>query len=825
MTRPALTAEVAATLRAANLAFIEGRDMEAVLETLLDYLQRLVPYDSASVMLLEDGKLEVRARRGYDRFAGAEASRPLALSPATHKSLGRLLERRETQVVADTLLEPEWDRSVSSHVRSWMGVPLLRGDTIVGLFSVDKGEPGFFAEQHEASAEALAAPATIAIQNARLTARLEETIAALQQREAERLRAEQALRETEERFARAFGASPAALSISALADGRYLYVNEAFLRLVGYPRDEVVGRTSVDIAFWNDLDDRSQAVSLLKEQGSLRDMETAVLTRAGERRDILLSLELLDMGGETCLLGFCQDVTERKRAEQAVRDSAAERRMILDSVNAMIWYKDKYNRVIRANRAAAATLGLSPEDVEGRSTYDLYPDDAAQFYEDDLDVMLSGRPKIGILESLRTASGGRRFVQTDKLPYRDEKGQIIGVIVFSLDVTERHELEEQLRQVQKMEAAGRLAGGLAHDFNNLLTAILGYGDLLLARLPEGDPLRRHSEEIRRAGERASALTRQLLAFSRKQVLLSEIVDPNVLVRGLETMTRRLAGERIQIALDLAAQGHVLVDPGQFEQVVVNLVLNARDAMPRGGRLSIATSDVELDPDYVHAHIESTPGPHVVLEVSDTGIGMDPETRSHIFEPFFTTKDSGKGTGLGLSSVYGIVKQSGGHIVVDSQVGRGSTFRLYLPRTETRARGMNAPTLPQLRGSETILVAEDEPMVRELTREILEDAGYSVLEAADGQEAVAIAASHAGAIHLLLSDVVMPGMMGGETAERVRQLRPGVRVLFMSGHADDPSIERGEMVGDAPLLAKPFSPTSLTARVREALEPATGTPGV
>jgi PAS domain S-box-containing protein len=819
----ALSADVAATLRAANLALIEGRDVDAVLATLLDYIERLVPFDSACVMLLEDRLLHVRARRGYERFEETEHAQALRLDPATYPSLARLLERRETQIVADTRLEPAWDHSLSSHIGSWMGVPLFRGDTVVGLFSVDKVEPRFFAPRHQAAVEALAAPAAIAIQNARLTARLESTIAALEEREAERLRAERALRETEERFSRVFGASPAALSISALRDGRYLYVNDAFLRLVGYPRDEVVGRTSVDIAFWNDLDDRSQAVSLLKEHGSLRDMETAVLTRAGERRDILLSLELIDMGGEICLLGCCQDVTERKRAEQAVRDRDAERRMILDSVNAMIWYKDKYNRVIRANRAAAATLGLTPEDVEGRSTYDLFPDDAAQFYEDDLDVMLSGRPKIGILESLRTASGGRRFMQTDKLPHRDDKGQIIGVIVFSLDITERHELEEQLRQVQKMEAAGRLAGGLAHDFNNLLTAILGYGDLLLARLPEGDPLRRHSEEIRRAGERASALTRQLLAFSRKQVLLAEVVDPNALVSGLETMMRRLAGERIEVALALASQGHVMVDPGQFEQVVVNLVLNARDAMPRGGQLSIATRDIDLDPDYVHAHIESTPGPHLVLEVTDTGIGMDAETRSHVFEPFFTTKESGKGTGLGLSSVYGIVKQSGGHIVVESQEGRGSTFRLYLPRTESRARGVSSPALPQLRGSETILIAEDEPMVRELTREILEDAGYSVLEARDGQEAVTLAGAHAGPIHLLLSDVVMPGMMGGETAARVRQLRPEVRVLFMSGHADDPAVESGEAHGDAPLLAKPFSPTALTARVREALDPAAGRP--
>jgi two-component system, cell cycle sensor histidine kinase and response regulator CckA len=808
--------DISKTLRAANLALVQHRDVDTVLETLLDYLQLLVPSDSASVILLEDGLLVVRAGHGYERYTDAATTRKLRFDPQTHPHMLRLLQERHTQVLADTWKDPGWDRSVSPHIRSWMGVPLVDGGTVIGLFSVDKVEPGYFGPRHRELGEALTASATIAIQNARLTARLQGTIAMLEEREAERHRTEQVLRESEERFSRAFGASPAALSISALADGRYLYVNDAFLRLVGHAREEVVGRTSVDIAFWSDADDRAQAISLLKEHGSLRELETSVRTRTGERRDILLSLELLAMGGETCLLGFCQDITARKRAEQAVRERDADQQVILDSVNAMIWYKDKHNRVIRANRAAAATLGLKPADVEGRSTYDLYPAEAARFYEDDLDVMLSGRPKLGITETLRNQKGQVRFVQTDKIPYRDDQGNIIGVIVFSFDVTERHELEEQLRQVQKMEAAGRLAGGLAHDFNNLLTAILGYGDLLLARLPEGDPLRRHSEEIRRAGERASALTRQLLAFSRKQVLLSEVVDPNALIGEIATMMRRLAGERIEVDLSLASTAHVLFDPGQLEQVVVNLVLNARDAMPQGGLLGLSTRDVVLDADYVHAHIESALGPHVLLEVRDTGTGMDAETRSHIFEPFFTTKEVGKGTGLGLSTVYGIVKQSGGHIVVKSEAGRGSTFRLYLPATDARAHAADSTDRLQLRGTETILVAEDEAMVRELTREILEEAGYTVIEAADGGEALRLAAAHVGPIHLLLSDVVMPGMMGAETAARLRTLRPEVKILYMSGHTDDPAIESGKVQGDAPLLAKPFSPAALTSRVREAL---------
>ncbi len=812
-----LAPDLSDTLRAANLALVQTLDLPAVLETLLDYLQRLVPYDSASVMLLEDGGLLVRATRGYERYGVAAVARELSFDPATHAHLRRILEEREGAILADVRDEPDWDHSVVRHIRNWMGIPLVHGGTVVGLYSVDKTEPGFFTPEHRALAEALAAPATIAIQNARLTARLQHTILELEERATQRRRAEQALLATEERFARAFDASPAALSISNLADGRYLYVNDAFLRLVGYPREDVVGRTSVDIAFWGDADDRSQAIALLKEHGSLRDLETAVTTKAGERRDTLLSLGLLEMDGQACLFGACQDVTARKRAEQAVRAREAEQKVILDSVNAMIWYKDKYNRILRANRAAAATLALQPEDVEGRSTYELYPDGAAQFYEDDLDVILSGQPKLGVVETLRTRSGEHRIMQTDRIPYRDENGSLIGVIVFAVDITERRMLEDQLRQVQKMETAGRLAGGLAHDFNNLLTAILGYGDLLLARLPEGDPLRRHSEEIQHAGERASALTRQLLAFSRKQVLISEVVDLNLMLRELETMLRRLVGERVEMALSLGCLGRVVADPGQLEQVLINLVLNSRDAMPRGGQLRVATRDVVLGADYVHAHIEASAGPHVLLEVADSGVGMDIETRSHIFEPFFTTKERGKGTGLGLASVYGIVKQSGGHLNVDSEPGRGSTFQVYLPRTESPSAPAPTKAPAPMRGTETVLIAEDEAMVRSLAREILEAAGYRVLEAEGGEQAVQVAVGHTGPIHAFLSDVVMPGLTGPEAAERIRAVRPELRVLYMSGHGDYPAIESGKPAADAPLLAKPFSPSALTARIRELLD--------
>lgn len=383
------------------------------------------------------------------------------------------------------------------------------------------------------------------------------------------------------------------------------------------------------------------------------------------------------------------------------------------------------------------------------------------------------------------------------------------------------ETEAQLRQAQKMEAVGRLAGGMAHDFNNLLTVIRGYSELLLGRLEPGDAMRKDLEEVKKAADRASGLTRQLLAFSRRQFIAAKVLDLNVLVANMDGMLRRLIGEDIvefNAELD-ASLGAIKADPGQIEQVIMNLVVNARDAMPKGGRLTIETRNVTIEDEVRLDAVGVAPGSYVLLAVRDNGHGMDAETRSHLFEPFFTTKEKGKGTGLGLSTVYGIVKQSGGNITVESSPGRGAIFRIYFPRVaqESRETAEAAESIDPARGRETILLVEDEPAVRGLVHETLRLHGYTVLEARHGIEALLTSAKYVGPIHLLLTDVVMPQMSGPEVAEKILTVRPEIKVLYMSGYPDHPVFDQGGVSRQTGFLLKPFSPPVLTQKVREVLD--------
>ncbi len=384
---------------------------------------------------------------------------------------------------------------------------------------------------------------------------------------------------------------------------------------------------------------------------------------------------------------------------------------------------------------------------------------------------------------------------------------------------ERRRLEEQFQQSQKMEAIGHLAGGIAHDFNNLLTAITGYSDLVLSRLHEDDPVRRDIEEIKSAGERAAGLTRQLLAFGRRQIIAPRVLDLNGIVAGIDSLLERVIGEDIERVAVLAPDlGHVKVDPGQIEQVIMNLAVNARDAMPKGGKLTIETANVELDRAYARRHVSVQPGPYVMLAVSDNGCGMDQATKDRLFEPFFTTKEVGKGTGLGLATVYGIVKQHRGNIWVYSEPGQGATFKVYLPRVEETADIL----VPERRGpvqggSETVLVVEDEPVVRRLVCDILEGLGYTVLEAGQGDEALEVCRRHQGPVSLLVTDVVMPGMSGNELAQRLVESLPRLKVLFLSGYTSNTIVHHGILQEGVAFLQKPFTPEALAREVREILD--------
>ncbi|HEV8438353.1 MAG TPA: GAF domain-containing protein [Methylomirabilota bacterium] len=491
--------------------------------------------------------------------------------------------------------------------------------------------------------------------------------------------------------------------------------------------------------------------------------------------------------------------------------------------------------------ASASADGIITTDVHGRFTYfspgaeemfgyeaaEMLGRPAAEFYRDGAEqaravmTRLEAEDRIRNQElPFRAKDGGWVEVNASMSLLRDASGAVVGTLAVVKDVTERRALEEQLRQSQKMDAVGRLAGGVAHDFNNLLTVILGRSELLLARYRADDRTRQQIDLIRTTAQQAAALTAQLLAFSRKQVVAPRRLDLNEVVTRMEQLLRRLIGEDLALRIILGPSlGHVKVDPGQMDQVIMNLVVNARDAMPRGGHLTIETANVAIDAAYAQQHLGVEPGPYVVLSVSDTGCGMDRDTMSHIFEPFFTTKGPGKGTGLGLATVYGIVQQSGGRIAVYSEPGIGTTFRVYLPRAEESLAPVGSDAgLPRLaRGSETILLLEDEEGVLNLAREILEMSGYTVLLARDSAEAMAIGERHQGPIHLLLTDVVMPQMNGRELAQQLGRIRPAMKVLYMSGYTFDIVVHHGVVEADTALLQKPFTLESLTSKVREVLD--------
>jgi two-component system cell cycle sensor histidine kinase/response regulator CckA len=505
-------------------------------------------------------------------------------------------------------------------------------------------------------------------------------------------------------------------------------------------------------------------------------------------------------------------------ASRRARRQEEERYRILFENNPQpLWVFDEESLAFLAvNEAACRHYGYSREEFLGMTIRDIRPPEDVPLLLQRLQAELPEYQESGVWRH-RKKDGSIIEVEINSHPLQFD-GRL-AQLVLALDVTERRQLEAQLRQSQKMEAIGTLAGGVAHDFNNLLTTILGYSGLLLDGLEGESPLREGIEEIQKAGERAAALTRQLLAFSRRQVLAPVVLDLNAVVANMEKMLRRLIGEDVALVAVLARDlWSVRADAGQIEQVIVNLVVNARDAMPRGGKVTIETRNHDLDDSYVRTHAYAQPGEHVCLSVSDTGTGIDPETRARIFEPFFTTKSPGKGTGLGLSTVYGIVKQSGGSIEVYSEPGRGTSFKVYLPRVLDGENSV-APEAkhPPVGGAETVLLVEDEEAVRRLARLVLEKMGYKVLEAASAEEALSVAGDHAGEIGLLLTDSVMSGMSGPDLARILRVQRPETRVLFMSGYTDDAIVRHGLLEPNEAFLQKPFSPDVLARKIREVLD--------
>ncbi len=510
---------------------------------------------------------------------------------------------------------------------------------------------------------------------------------------------------------------------------------------------------------------------------------------------------------------------ERRRAERDLRESEERYRDLVENAHDIIYSHDLEGNYTSMNEAGAQITGYTvAEALALNQTQTVAPEFKNKVHEM-IARKLAGVTDTAFEMEIVAKDGHRIMVEANtKLVYHD--GVPVGVQGIARDVTERKHLEEQLRQSQKMEAIGQLAGGVAHDFNNLLTAINGYSGLALQRIDEHHPLRSYLEEIKKAGDRAANLTRQLLAFGRKQILQPLPINLNDIVSDMNKMLHRLIGEDIVLTARLdPALNRVKADPGQIEQVLVNLVVNARDAMPQGGNLTIETATVELDQEYANTRVGVLPGHYVMLAVSDTGIGMDEATEARIFLPFFTTKEKGKGTGLGLSTVYGIVKQSGGNILVYSEPGHGTTFKVYLPQIKAEPQKVDAAVveLAMPSGSETILLVEDEDVVRGLASKILEQAGYKVLAASRGAEAIRLCRERNEPIHLLLTDVVMPETSGKEVADQVTELLPSLRVLFMSGYTDEAIVHHGVLDSNVEFIQKPFTPAGLVMRVREVLD--------
>jgi PAS domain S-box-containing protein len=609
--------------------------------------------------------------------------------------------------------------------------------------------------------------------------------------------------------------------------GTITYVNPEFVRLYGHAGSDVVGRSTPRIlnsgatspeeyaSFWQQL---------LTHQVVKREFVNR--TKSGVRVQIECSANPIVMNDQVVgFLAVQRDVTDRKATEAALRESERRYRTLAEAAQDFIFIVNRNAHIEYAN-AIGERFGLRGSDAIGRDLHDVFaPQAAEQMWQGVSAVFTTSQRQC--FETRFETPDGELWVETSLVPMSRETADTDAVMGVARDITDRKRLEREFTQAQKMEAVGRLAGGIAHDFNNLLTVIQGYSELLLDRVRHDPDLVADLDEVKKAGERASRLTKQLLTFSRKQAFSPRVLDLSAVVAELHRMLGRVIGEDIDIDIVADPQlGRIKADPSQMEQLIVNLAVNARDAMPLGGTLHIATGNADIDSAFAQRHEGAVPGRYVSLIVRDSGCGMTPEVLTHVFEPFFTTKPVGKGTGLGLATVYGIVKQSGGYIVVDSAPDVGTTVTTYLPVVAEAAEAAVAAAVPAkaLSGAETILLVEDEAGLRRLMQRTLERLGYTVLQTRDVTHALEIAEHHSGPIDLLLSDVIMPGMNGPDLAQRIVRRRPSIKVLYVSGFTNCSVLDLGSVSPNTCFLAKPFSPQALATRVRECLDPPAGRAG-
>ncbi|MGH7670840.1 MAG: PAS domain S-box protein, partial [Gemmatimonadaceae bacterium] len=632
---------------------------------------------------------------------------------------------------------------------------------------------------------------------------------------------EEALRRSEEKFSKMFHSAPVGIAVSGLEDGVLFEVTREFERVRGYSRAESVGRPSSELGLWIDPALRARLIARLSGGTGVNDVEVALRARNGSVVVVRSSFEPLTLEGQSYLLSAFVDITESRVAREALAQSEAYFRSLIEQALDIITVLNPDGSIRYTSPANERVLGYSADEVRGHPVFDfVHPDDVAAAKQ----TFFGALEQPGSVRSLevrfRHRDGTWHILEAVGRSLCDDPS-VGGAIINAHDVTERRGLESQLLQARKMEAIGRLAGGVAHDFNNLLTVISGFSELMRVELSPGHPSLGYVEEIRRATNRATELTRQLLAFGRQQVLSPRVLDLNELVRNMSAMLHRLLGGDVELVAELAESlAAVRADPGQMEQVIMNLAVNGRDAMPGGGRLVIATAMAKgTEPGEFHHEAPLGAGPYVTLTVTDSGTGIEPAARARMFDPFFTTKEPGKGTGLGLSTVHGIVHQSGGGIGVSSEPGCGARFRIYLPMVTDAFPPVAPATRPAApaHGTETVLLVEDDDGVRRIASATLTQLGYRVLEASAAAEALSTVERHRGVIDLLITDIVMPGGNGRALAEAVLAMSPRIPVLFMSGYGDESLIRHGVLESGIAYIAKPFEGSALARKVREVLD--------
>ena len=787
-----LSALVAAQREVAELEL----DLDAALAHVAGKTQELTGADGAAIY--------VREGDSFVPVVAVGNGRDLLPVPAQASLAGTCASGGVPVVSGDIHTDPRTAEVMRDHVgvRSVVMVPMAPDTAPYALIAVVYERPAAFDDVAVETARVMAEFAAAALRNAREHRTNQSLVAALA--------------ESEQRFRSAIDSSPIGFALCT-TDDRYLLVNDAFCRIAGRTREELELLTWRDLTHPDDLaTDRELAERVLSGAIPHYQTEKRFVRPDGAAVWVRMSLSLIrgEDGKPSFGVAQIQDITEPRLLEQSLRERERLFRAVFDqSLVGKILFDDAH-RVVDANEAACDLTGLTRRELIGRSIDDFAPPDAP--FDEVWEQLEREGVVAGETPVVRPDGAVRIVIFSGR---RDVQPGLHLTIVQ--DMTEQRELEERLRQGQKMEAVGRLAGGIAHDFNNMLTAIGGYAQLLIAGTEPGSGERRHAELIAGAADRAAALTRQLLAFSRRQVLQPAALDPNEVIRHTRELVTRLIGEDVRLETRLLESTEpVFADVGQLEQVIVNLAVNARDAMPQGGLLTIETDTINVDPEQAREAV-ATPGRYTRLTISDTGVGMDAETLERLFEPFYSTKGD-NGTGLGLATVYGIVRQSGGFVTVESEPGRGSSFRILLPATARPATLVEGPSEPEAcdgaaPAGETILLVEDEEIVRAIVTEMLEERGYVVLAARDGADAVATAAAHEGGIDLLVSDVVMPGMSGQEVAARIAEARPDVRTLFVSGYSEAAVRGQGVLAPGTSFLEKPFSAEDLARKVRETLD--------